>query len=261
MSGYKTIELINLTTGYHHGKKGIVITKEINASLFSGQMVCLLGPNGAGKSTLLKTLSNFIPPLDGEIFIKGKNLNGYSDSEIAREIGVVLTEKPNLQNMTVEQLVGMGRSPYTNFWGKLRAKDRNIVSDALDAVGMLAFKHRLFQNLSDGERQKVMIAKALAQETPVIFLDEPTAFIDFPGKVEMMKLLATLAHEKDKTIFLSTHDLELALLYADKLWLIDRLHGLTTGTPADLAANGAMSLYFPGVASLMDSIKTLPEIV
>ncbi|MBQ8443445.1 MAG: ABC transporter ATP-binding protein, partial [Bacteroides sp.] len=162
----ETITINHLSTGYL-GKKGTnVIAKDINATLYSGELTCLLGANGAGKSTLLRTLSAFLRPLSGEIRIQGKPLDKYSDKALARVIGVVLTEKCHLRNMTVHELIGMGRSPYTGFWGTLTAKDRRIVDESIALVGIENLAQRMVHTLSDGERQKVMIAKALAQETP-----------------------------------------------------------------------------------------------
>ena len=244
MQKKETIRVIGLETGYRDKKKTTVITKDINASLYAGELTCLLGPNGAGKSTLLKTLTAFIPPIAGEVLIDGRELNQYSDADLSRVIGVVLTEKLNINNMSVEELTRMGRSPYTCFWGHMTSHDKMIVDEAIDLVGLDHLRQRMVQTLSDGERQKVMIAKALAQETPVIFLDEPTAFLDYPSKVEIMQLLQRLAREKEKTVFLSTHDLELALQIADKVWHIDKPHGVTTGIPEDLSLNGDMSKYF-----------------
>lgn len=251
----ETIRVADLSTGYRNKKETIVITRHINASLYDGELTCLLGPNGAGKSTLLKTLTAFLPPVEGEVFIDNKPLANYSASQLAKVIGVVLTEKLSVSNMTVDELVGMGRSPYTGFWGHMSEYDRRIVNESIDLVGIGALRGRMVQTLSDGERQKVMIAKAIAQETPVIFLDEPTAFLDYPSKVEIMQLLQRLAREQSKTVFLSTHDLELALQIADKVWLIDHTHGVTIGTPEDLALNGDMNVYFhrEGVVFDIDS--------
>lgn len=242
----ETITINHLSTGYL-GKKGTkVIAKDINATLYSGELTCLLGANGAGKSTLLRTLSAFLRPLSGEIRIQGKPLDKYSDKALARVIGVVLTEKCHLRNMTVHELIGMGRSPYTGFWGTLTAKDRRIVDESIALVGIENLAQRMVHTLSDGERQKVMIAKALAQETPVIFLDEPTAFLDYPSKVEIFQLLYALSHGMNKTIFLSTHDLELALQIADQVWLMDRERGVTVGTPSGLALDGSLESFFAG---------------
>lgn len=244
MMKQETIQIKKLTTGYP-GKGGTkIVASDINAVINSGELTCLLGANGVGKSTLLRTLSAFQPPIDGEITIMGKSLEDYSDKQLATVIGVVLTEKCNLQNMTVEELVGMGRSPYTGFWGKLASEDKQIVDNAISLVKIEELKYRMVHTLSDGERQKVMIAKALAQETPVIFLDEPTAFLDFPSKVEIMQLLHRLSRTTNKTIFLSTHDLELALQIADKIWLMDRTAGVTIGTPEDLSIEGCLSHFF-----------------
>ncbi|MBD5321581.1 MAG: ABC transporter ATP-binding protein [Bacteroides sp.] len=239
-----TIRVRNLSTGYTAKGNSITVTRGIDASLKSGELTCLLGPNGAGKSTLLKTLSGFINPLGGDIEIGGRNLSDYSAPGLARVIGVVLTERVSLDNMSVYELVSMGRSPYTGFWGRMSREDKHIVDSALALVGIESLRRRMVHTLSDGERQKVMIAKALAQETPVIFLDEPTAFLDYPSKVEIMQLLQRLAREEGKTVFLSTHDLELALQIADKVWLIDKERGVEIGTPEDLALSGELGAYF-----------------
>ena len=234
MSKQETIRIEGLSIGYRtkHGVE--VVTEGISDMICSGELTCLLGENGAGKSTLLRTLSGFLPPLSGEISILGKPLRQYRERELATVIGVVLTERTNFQNMTVTELVGMGRSPYTGFWGRLSAADRAKVREALEMVGIAAFGNRLVQTLSDGERQKVMIAKALAQETPIIFLDEPTAFLDYPSKVEVLNLLGRLSRDFGKTIFLSTHDLELALRVADRVWLMTRQGKVQTGLPENL---------------------------
>ena len=221
----ETIKIQDLSIGYVDKKEVKVVANHITATIFSGELTCLLGANGVGKSTLLRTLSAFQPKLGGKIFIEGKEISEFTDKQLSRVISVVLTEKPDIRNMTVEELVGLGRSPYTGFWGTLAKDDKVVVNNAIRLVGIESMQGRMIQTLSDGERQKVMIAKALAQDTPVIYLDEPTAFLDYPSKVEMMQLLYKLSRETDKTIFLSTHDLELALQIADKLWLMDKKKG------------------------------------
>ena len=244
MKREETIRIDGLSIGYT-GKHGVkTVSEGITDTIRSGELTCLLGENGAGKSTLLRTLAGFLPPLAGSISILGKPLKEYREKELATVIGVVLTEKNNLQNMTVEELVGMGRSPYTGFWGRLSAEDRRKVGASLDLVGIAFLRDRLVQTLSDGERQKVMIAKALAQETPVIFLDEPTAFLDYPSKVEILHLLYRLSHEAGKTVFLSTHDLELALQITDRIWLMDKGGGVHIGTPEDLTRDGSLDRFF-----------------
>lgn len=256
----ETIKIKDLDTGYKGKSKTHVITRGINASIDSGELTCLLGANGAGKSTLLHTLSGFLPKISGTIKIMDKEIADYSERSLAKVISVVLTEKCALRNMKVTEMVGLGRSPYTGFWGTLDNEDKKIVDDAIDCIGINELKDRMMHTLSDGEKQKVMIAKALAQETPVIFLDEPTAFLDYPSKVEMMQLLHRLSREKDKTIFMSTHDLELALQIADKVWMIDRDNGITIGTPEDLSLNGTLSRYFSRKGIVFDQNTGLYKI-
>ena len=229
-----TIRLADLAIGYTTRHSVKTVCTGITETIFCGELTCLIGENGAGKSTLLRTLSGFLPPISGEITILDKPLHVYKEKELATVIGVVLTEKSNLQNMTVEELVGMGRSPYTGFWGRLSAEDRAKVGKALEMVGITGLRDRMVQTLSDGERQKVMISKALSQETPIIFLDEPTAFLDYPSKVEILRLLGRLSRDFGKTIFLSTHDLELALRVADRVWLMSKPGRLQTGSPENL---------------------------
>ncbi len=244
MKHEETIRIEKLAIGYQGRHSVKTVAEGITDCIHSGELTCLLGENGAGKSTLLRTLSGFLPPVSGEITILGKPLRSYRERELATVIGVVLTERTNLQNMTVEELVGMGRSPYTGFWGRLSDKDRAKVEEALALVGILALRGRMVQTLSDGERQKVMIAKALAQETPIIFLDEPTAFLDYPSKVEILRLLGRLSRDFGKTIFLSTHDLELALRVADRVWLMSRQGRLQTGSPDRLVIDPETGRFY-----------------
>lgn len=249
MKAEATIRTVGLSTGYRDKHGDSVISNSLDERLYPGELTCLLGPNGAGKSTLLRTLAGFQKPLKGTVEIMGKDITRYSDRNLARTVSVVLTEKPMLENMDVETLVSMGRAPYTGFWGRLNEMDYKAVESAISLTGIDALRHRMVHTLSDGERQKVMIAKAFAQETPVIFLDEPTAFLDFPSKVDIMQLLFSLSRKLDKTIFLSTHDLDLALQLADKVWLIDKKIGISAGVPEDLSLSGKLSEYFvrPGV--------------
>lgn len=252
----KPISIIcdHLTIGYKTKRTGPrKVATAINAEIQAERLTTLIGANGIGKSTLLRTLSAFQSPLSGDVYIQGKSLKHHTGRELSRLIGVVLTERPSLQNMTVRELVGLGRSPYTGFWGKLTENDEKIVTRAINDVGIEALQHRIIQTLSDGERQKVMIAKALAQETPVILLDEPTAFLDYPSKVEVMQLLHRLTRQARKTIFLSTHDIELALQLSDTLWLMNKEENddttaqtttrLTIGTPTELAQSDALTTF------------------
>lgn len=261
MSKKAIIELEHLSIGYPGKHQQRVVLEDVNATLFSGELTCLLGTNGVGKSTLLRTLSALQPALSGKTSIQGKLLSNYTDKQLAQIISVVLTERCDLRNMSAIELTGLGRSPYTGFWGTLSKSDLEIVSDSLRLVGIEALRHRMVHTLSDGERQKVMIAKALAQQTPIIFLDEPTAFLDYPSKVEIMQLLHKLAHTYNKTIFLSTHDLELALQIADKLWLMDKKQGLKIGTPEDLSLDGTMESFFSRKGIAFDQQTGLFKVV
>lgn len=209
-----------LTVGY----RGHRVVEDISLSLPCGRLVCLLGPNGAGKSTLLRTLCGFQPPIAGTVTISGSDITTMSAAEVARLVSVVLTDRPLTPSLTAAEMVGMGRAPYTGFWGRLSDDDRRLVSEAMQTVGIAPLATRRMGQLSDGELQKVMIAKALAQHTPVIVLDEPTAFLDYPSKVAVMKTLARLAHDEGKTILMSTHDLELAAQLGDELIEIENKH-------------------------------------
>ena len=208
------ISLSQLSVGYTLSHP---VISDINLELRSGQLACLIGENGIGKSTLLKTLTGFLPKLKGSLLLGNRDIESFSQRELARQVSIVLTQKPDVQNLTIEEIIGLGRSPYTGFFGRLRAEDRKVVDDAIATMGIEKLRGRMIQTLSDGERQKVMIAKALAQETSIILLDEPTAFLDFPSKAETFQTVQRMAHERDKIILLSTHDLELAVRFADSL--------------------------------------------
>ena len=238
-----TIELRHLSIGYQtrHGVR--TVAAGIDGAIRSGELTCLLGANGVGKSTLLRTLSAFLPKTGGEVYVEGRELSTFTDKELSRRIGVVLTEKPDVRNMTVRELVSLGRSPYTGFWGTYSKSDLRVVDEAIALVGIGDLSRRMVHTLSDGERQKVMIAKALAQQTPVIYLDEPTAFLDYPSKVEVLQLLRRISRQAGKTVFLSTHDVELALQLADTIWLMSRADGVVIGTPQALAQEGVLGRF------------------
>lgn len=187
------------------------VVSSIDAELLSGSFTCLVGRNGTGKSTLLKTIAHLIKPLGG-------NMSG------KHSVGIVLTSFPPLQNTTVEELVSYGRIPYQNLIASINETDRRAICEALDTVGISTFRSRMVHELSDGEKQKVMIARALAQGTDVLLLDEPSAFLDYPSKFALMQLLTDLAHNRGKTILLSTHDVELAVRFADTIWHINDKH-------------------------------------
>ncbi|SFG64154.1 ABC transporter ATP-binding protein [Prevotella sp. KH2C16] len=210
------IAIHDMAIGY--GRK--VVARGLHVSVPAGRLACLVGENGVGKSTLLKTIAGFQKPLSGKLYLQGREAAGLTHEDHSRLLSVVLTQKPEVQNITVRELVGLGRSPYTGFWGSLTDADKAIVDEAIQLVGISQLGGRTVSTLSDGERQKAMIARAMAQQTPIILLDEPTAFLDYPGKVEMMRLLRRMATEMHKVVLLSTHDLELALQFADTLFYI-----------------------------------------
>lgn len=259
----ETIQISGLSTGYRHRGGAVTVTSALTASLACGELTCLLGPNGAGKSTLLRTLSGTLHPLEGKINVLGTPLDDYNEGMRAKTIGIVLTDRLNLPNSTVTEVIGLGRAPHTGFFGRLSARDDEMVDKAMAMVGIKPLARRKVDSLSDGERQKVMIAKVLAQQTPIILLDEPTAFLDYPSKVELMRLLRVIARENRKTVLLSTHDLELALAMADKLWLMGSDGRIVTGPPAQLALGGEVKRCFgemiacapeatPGVVTLVN---------
>jgi len=241
----KILHTENLSIGFNRKKKSeIILHKDINISLNRGEFVCLIGPNGAGKSTLIKTFVGFASALSGKIFLNNREIKSYSETELAKQISVVLTEKTDTANITVKELVSMGRYPYTGFFGKLTSYDLLIVNESLEQVGIIKMQNKLCGELSDGEAQKAIIAKALAQKTPIIILDEPTAFLDLPSRIEIMQLLKNLAHKAGKTIFLSTHELDLALQYSDRLILLAQGKEIKCGTPEDLVLNRDFNDFF-----------------
>ena len=235
----------DLSIGYRTGKQEKIVHEHLNFQLHAGELTCLLGANGTGKSTLLRTLSASQPALSGKLDILGKSLTEYTEKERSRTIGVVLTDKTFAGGLSVYELVGLGRQPHTGFFGRLNKEDKRIIEEAMENVGIAHKAQSYTAELSDGERQKVMIAKALVQECPLILLDEPTAFLDVVSRIEIMHLLHRLAVEQEKAILLSTHDIEQALVLSDKLWLLSKEHGLQTGVTEDIILNHQMENLFP----------------
>lgn len=226
------------------GYKGKAILPPINVSLNTGDLIALIGPNGAGKSTLFKTLTAHIKPIGGSVKLFGKELFEFTPEERSTLIGLVLTDRPDDLFLKVYDVVASGRSPYTNFFGKLNDEDEKVIIESLDIVGVNHLIDRYFNTLSDGEKQKVMIAKAIAQNTPIIFMDEPTAFIDYPSKIELFSLMNNLAKERNKTIIFSSHDLELLLRYTDELWIVSKNKELIAGNKDVLLHDKVIKEYF-----------------
>ncbi|MEL6538454.1 MAG: ABC transporter ATP-binding protein, partial [Bacteroidota bacterium] len=233
-----------LAIGYPAKPQPKVILKNLHLELRAGELVALLGPNGVGKSTLLRTLAGLQAPLQGKVLLKGEPIQEYSPLERARELSLVLTEPVQAGNLRVRELVSLGRFPHTRWAGKLGAQDVAKVEEAIAACRIEYLADSRVFEISDGQRQKAMIARALAQDGLVMLLDEPTAHLDLPNKGEIMHLLHGLAHEFGKAILVSTHDLQLALQMADRLMLADCVEALETGTPEDLMLAGRVAHLF-----------------
>jgi iron complex transport system ATP-binding protein len=238
-----------LAIGWGKGAKAMRLAEGIDLNLSAGEFVALVGPNGSGKSTLLRSLLGLLPPLAGEVLICGSPLRSLSIEERARRAASVFTDRLDPGYFSVRDIVSFGRYPYTDARNRLGPRDRAAVDSALEAVGLGPFASRPLAELSDGERQKALIARALAQDTPLLILDEPTAFLDAPARIEIFHLARRLAHEGGKAVVLSTHDLDHALRYADRLWIIDKEHNFEEGSPEALALSGSLNHAFdaPGI--------------
>ncbi len=244
------LKIDHLSIGYLKGKRVIrTVARNLHLGLNQGEFVCLLGANGSGKSTLMRTIAGVQPAIEGEVLLDNTLLKKLKPAQIAQRLSMVLTEKIMVGNLSVHALVSLGRVPYTGWLGRLKPEDHEIVDWALQVTETSEFRHRNVNQLSDGERQKVMIARALAQDTPLILLDEPTAHLDLPNRVMIFKLLRKLAKQTDKAILLTTHELDLALQAADHIWLMGKKDAqgecqITTGTPEDLVLNGTFERAF-----------------
>ena len=219
-SSLPALTFSGLTTGYRRARREYVVGRALAGTLCAGDFIVLAGRNGCGKSTLLRTLAGFLPPLGGRLLLQGRERAAYSPRELAVTVAVVLTQRPDTPYLTAEETVAVGRMPYTRLTGRLTEADRQIITDALRQTRTTHLAHRPLSSLSDGECQRIMIAKALAQQTPIILLDEPTAYLDHPSKRELLGLLRTLAQVHRKAVLVSTHDLELAARYATRAWLM-----------------------------------------
>jgi iron complex transport system ATP-binding protein len=235
-----------LAVGYRTGRTRRAVLEHVNLTVHPGDLVCLLGPNGIGKSTLLRTLARMQPPLWGSIELEGIELTTITQRELARRLGVVLTERIAGDGLSVRRIVELGRYPHTGWFATLSERDYSVVEWAIEAVSALHLADRDFSRLSDGERQRVMIARALAQEPVLLVLDEPTAFLDVPSRIELMALLRQLTRQGPLAVVVSTHDLELALRTADILWLVMPGGELATGAPEDVVVSGSIARAFEG---------------
>jgi len=234
----------NLAIGFRESGKNKVLHQDISLDLMPGELSCILGPNGAGKSTLIKTLAGFSKPLKGSVQLYDYDVESASYRELSHLLSIVLTDRVSVLHSRVFDIVSLGRYPHTSLFARLRKEDYNQIQKAMDHVGISHMRNRLFDQLSDGEKQKVLIAKGLAQDTPVIMLDEPTAFLDFPSKIEVMQILLDLTKSAGKAVVLSTHDVELALQVADRIWLMDKGKPIVSGCPEDLVLSNELNRFF-----------------
>jgi iron complex transport system ATP-binding protein len=237
------LSIKELEIGYVSGKSKKTLLPPLNAVAGKGELIAIIGRNGIGKSTLLRTLTGLQPCIAGSIFYYGKEINEYSRLDLAREVGYISTEIIKVSNMRVYDLVALGRFPHTNWIGKIEPEDDAIINNALQKTSMSAFCNKYVSELSDGERQKVMISRILAQDTGIMIMDEPTAFLDIGSKYEILHLLHQLSRQNQKTIIFSTHDLQMAVSQADKIWLVLDDH-LIEGAPEDLIISGAFDHLF-----------------
>jgi iron complex transport system ATP-binding protein len=240
------LETHDLAIGYHSRAKKRTIVEGLNLHLRQGQLTCLIGPNGTGKSTLLRTLAGLQKPVKGKVLLSGKSIFSYTPDQLARKISIVMTDTPHPGDLSVNQVVELGRLPYTDWLGSLSDRDHQIVEQSLERVKASSMAAKNFGELSDGERQKVMIARALAQQTEVMILDEPTAFLDWPNRVDLLFSLKEIAHLEKKTILISSHDLELVIQIADNIWALDTRGTIIDGIGHELLQNGTLENTFSG---------------
>lgn len=244
MIGNSVLEAHRLAVGYRHGRRKKSVLTGIDLSVAEGELVCVLGPNGIGKSTLLRTLAGLQPILAGTVLIHGHDLTAFRPADRARLVGVVLPEQIGVGALRGWQMVALGRFAHTGWFGRLERKDLAAVDRALDAAGASHLADRDCRELSDGERQRLNIARVLAQQPRLIILDEPTAFLDISARVDLIELLRRLARKDGLAVIASTHDLDLALRNADTAWLVAPDRGLRIGTPEDLIAAGELGETF-----------------
>ncbi|MDN3688794.1 ABC transporter ATP-binding protein [Cyclobacterium jeungdonense] len=244
----------DLELGYRSGAKTHRVASGVSFSLFRKELTCLMGPNGVGKSTLLKAIMHQHPPLKGEVWLGNSPASHLSEKERAKRVAVVLTEKIATGLLTVRDLVALGRIPHTGWWGQLNPVDQAKINEVMELTSISQLAHKNVSALSDGQRQTALIARALAQDSPIMVLDEPTAHLDLSNRFEIMYLLRDLARKASKAILVVTHDLEVALETADKLWLMDARQPLLTGSPEDLMISGGIQRLLPGKKWRVDAV-------
>jgi iron complex transport system ATP-binding protein len=252
---YPILKADELSLGYRKGSNTNVIAENISFSLEKGKLTCLLGPNGVGKSTLIKTIMGQIPALKNQIYLDEKPTQSLSAKDLSKRIAVVLTEKISSANLTVGQVVALGRIPHTGWLGNLSPVDQQKVDNSIHSTHISYIQNRPLSELSDGQLQKVMIARALAQDGEILILDEPTAHLDLINRFEIMHLLRNIAKLENKAILVVTHDLDIAIDTADEFWLMQCGLPLVCGSPEDLILQGQINLLLPNESLHFDKIN------
>ena len=246
------IDIKGLSIGY----KGNAFINGINLQLKKGEVLSLLGANGIGKSTLLKTITGEIPPIEGNITIKNKHIADYSQKELSKIIAIVTTERVFAGGLRVSELVSLGRHPHTGFFGKLSEYDIKIVNNAMRVVGITHKKDSFVAELSDGERQKTMIARAIAQKTPIIILDEPFSFLDTASRIEIFNLLKQISKETETGILLSSHDVSQAVRMSDRICIVTSNRKIHIGSPSEIIHNNYISTLFDNDKIIFDKSQS-----
>ncbi|MBO3699687.1 ABC transporter ATP-binding protein [Roseivirga sp. E12] len=250
-NGKTILRAIDLAVGYKEKE----VLSGLNLVLNEGELTCLLGPNGSGKSTLIRSITGIQKPLSGKVLIQERSLSEITPKEMAKTLSLVLTDRVTPGNLTVFALVSLGRFPYTSWMGSLNGKDKELIQWALEVTGTLHFADRHVGELSDGEKQKVMIARALVQDTDIIILDEPTAHLDSPNRIEIFHLLKELTQKTNKTILISTHEIDMAIENCDSMWLVMPGKHIETGIPEELVLNGSLESAFGSEELTFDYLK------
>lgn len=238
------LALKGVSIGYQTHRPPHIVQSDLSLTADKGELIALIGKNGCGKSTLLRSIATLQPVLEGTILLNGEDIHSLAPKQRARLLSVVLTRQEMVASFTVRELIAIGRDPYTGWLGSLAQSDLDVINRSIAITDLARFTERNIHALSDGELQRVFIARALAQDTPLILLDEPTSHLDLPNRINIMLLLQKLARETGKTILISTHELETAIQVADKLWLMDKGKGVVVGTPEDLVLNGSFDKVF-----------------
>lgn len=255
MMDNKIVEIIDLSTGYKTSRGWCTVSPSLRLEAYAGELVMLMGPNGSGKSTLMQTIAGLIPARSGELRISGVSMQQVKYKERAKLMSLVLTESLAQGTLSVWDVVTTGRYPYLGMRGRLRAEDIEIMERCMRICRVESMADRCLSTLSDGERQRVMIARALVQDTPLVILDEPTAHLDLPSRLEVLSMLRDLSRTLGKCILVSTHELDLALSWADTIWLFDREHRVESAAPEDLVLSGRIERVFGSEQLHFDEVR------